>query len=213
VELLANREGFHLFVFPFQGHLINEGIASLIALRIARETPRTFSITTNEYGFELLCAESVHVTQPALRRWLNTDRLAEDMLASVNLSDLARRQFRDIARIAGLVDSGTPRRGKTSRQLQVSSALMFDVLEKHDSGSLLLHQARREVLMAQLDHVALERALQRISRQCLSVTEPGRFTPLSFPLWADRLHTQTLSTESWRSRIEREARKLERAAG
>jgi ATP-dependent Lhr-like helicase len=213
VELLENREGFHVFVFPFQGRLINEGIASLIALRMARETPRTFSITTNEYGFELLCEEPFPVTQQALRRWLATDGLIEDLLASVNISDLARRQFRDIARIAGLVDSGTPRRGKTSRQLQVSSALMFDVLEKHDSGSLLLQQARREVLAAQLDQVALHEALQRISRQSLNLTEPGRFTPLSFPLWADRLQTQTLSTESWQSRIEREARKLERAAG
>jgi ATP-dependent Lhr-like helicase len=213
VELLKNREGFHVFVFPFQGRLVNEGIAALVALRMARETPRTFSITTNEYGFELLCEEPMEVTQPALRRWLATDRLVEDLVASINVSDLARRQFRDIARIAGLVDSGTPRRGKTSRQLQVSSGLMYDVLEKHDSGSLLLEQARREVLSAQLDHVALEQALQRVARQSLTLVEPGRFTPLSFPLWADRLQTQTLSTESWQSRIEREARRLERAAG
>jgi ATP-dependent helicase Lhr and Lhr-like helicase len=213
VELLKNREGFHVFVFPFLGRLVNEGIASLMALRMARETPRTFSITTNEYGFELLCEEPLPVTQPALRRWLAAEGLVEDLLASVDASDLARRQFRDIARIAGLVDSGTPRRGKTSRQLQVSSALMFDVLEKHDSGSLLLQQARREVLTAQLDQVALHQALERISGQFLNITDPGRFTPLSFPLWADRLQTQTLSTESWQNRIEREARKLERAAG
>jgi ATP-dependent Lhr-like helicase len=213
VELLTNREGFHVFVFPFQGRLLNEGIASLMALRMGREAPRTFSITTNEYGFELLCEVPFEVTQSALRRWLATDMLLEDLLSSVNVSDLARRQFRDIARIAGLVDSGTPRRGKTSRQLQVSSALMFDVLEQHDSGSLLLQQARREVMTAQLDQAALHQALQRISAQSLSLNEPGRFTPLSFPLWADRLQTQTLSTESWQSRIEREARKLEKAAG
>jgi ATP-dependent Lhr-like helicase len=212
-EALQNREGFHLFVFPFQGRLINEGIASLIALRAARETPRTFSITTNEYGFELLCEDPFEVAQQTLRRWLSTDRLYEDLLASVNVSDLARRQFRDIARIAGLVDAGAPRRGKTSRQLQVSSALMFDVLEKHDAGSLLLQQARREVLSAQLDYVELGQALQRISRQSLTLTQPGRFTPLAFPLWADRLQTQTVSTESWQGRIEREARRLERAAG
>ena len=213
VELLTNREGFHMFVFPFQGRLVNEGIASLMALRLARESPRTFSITTNEYGFELLCEEPLPVTQENLRRWLNTEQLIVDLLASVNVSDLARRQFRDIARIAGLVDSGTPRRGKTARQLQVSSALMFDVLQKHDSGSLLLEQARREVLAGQLDHVAVDEALQRISRQSLRLVEPARFTPLSFPLWADRLQTQTVSTESWQSRIEREARRLERAAG
>lgn len=213
VESLKTREGFHLFLFPFQGRRVNEGIASLIALRLARDTPRTFSITSNEYGFELLCAEPLQLSPEFLRRCLSTDQLTEDLLASVNLSDLARRQFRDIARIAGLVDAGTPRRTKTARQLQMSSGLMFDVLEKYDSGSLLLEQARREVLTSQLDHVALDQALRRIAGQSLTITQPGRLTPMSFPLWADRLQTQTLSTESWQGRIEREARRLERAAG
>jgi ATP-dependent helicase Lhr and Lhr-like helicase len=212
IETLENREGFHVFVFPFLGRLLNEGVASLVALRAARETPRTFSITTNEYGFELLCAEPFEVTQPALRRWLSQDDLVADMLASVNLSDLARRQFRDIARIAGLVDTGTPRRGKTARQLQTSSGLMFDVLERHDSDNLLLDQARREVLEGQLDHLQLLASLQRMALQSWRVTTPGRYTPLSFPLWADRLQTQTLSTESWQKRVEREARRLERMA-
>jgi ATP-dependent Lhr-like helicase len=213
VESMVNREGFHVFVFPFQGRAVNEGIASLMALRIAREAPRTFSITTNEYGFELLCAEPFAVTEEALRRWLGSEQLLDDLRDSVNISELARRQFRDIARIAGLVDAGTPRRGKTARQLQVSSGLMFDVLEKHDPHNLLLAQARREVLEAQLDHIAIAKALRLILTQSLSLMEPGRFTPLSFPLWADRLQTQTLSTESWQIRIEREARRLERAAG
>jgi ATP-dependent Lhr-like helicase len=212
IETLENREGFHVFVFPFLGRLLNEGVASLMALRAARDTPRTFSITTNEYGFELLCAEPFELTQPALRRWFSQDDLIADMLASVNLSDLARRQFRDIARIAGLVDAGTPRRGKTARQLQTSSGLMFDVLERHDSDNLLLDQARREVLDGQLDHLQLLASLQRIAGQTWRVTTPGRYTPLSFPLWADRLQTQTLSTESWQKRVEREARKLERMA-
>ena len=135
-----------------------------------------------------------------------------DLLASVNASDLARRQFRDIARIAGLVDPGLPRRGKTSRQLQASSGLMFDVLARHDAGNLLLDQSRREVLETQLDHVELAEVLQRMAAQTWTLTRPGRFTPLSFPLWADRLQTQILSTESWQARVEREARRLEKMA-
>jgi ATP-dependent Lhr-like helicase len=212
IEVLENREGFHFFVFPFLGRLLNEGIASLVALRAARETPRTFAITTNEYGFELLCAEPLEVTPLALCRWFSQENLVADMLASVHLSDLARRQFRDIARIAGLVDSGTPRRGKTARQLQTSSGLMFDVLERHDADNLLLQQARREVLEGQLDHQQLLESLRRIAAQTWRVLAPKRYTPLSFPLWADRLQTQTLSTESWQKRVEREARKLERMA-
>ncbi len=213
IEVLENREGFHLFVFPFLGRLLNEGLASLMALRAAREAPRTFSITTNEYGFELLCAEPLEATEATLRRWMSRHNLIADLLASVNLSDLARRQFRDIARIAGLVDSGTPRRGKTARQLQSSSGLMFDVLERYDQQNLLLEQSRREVLEYQLDQSQPSESLRRLSAQSWCIVSPGRYTPLSFPLWADRLQTQTLSSESWQTRIEREARRLERIAG
>jgi ATP-dependent Lhr-like helicase len=212
IEVLSNREGFHLFIYPFAGRMLNEGVASLVSLRAAREAPRTFSITTNEYGFELLCEEPFEVTEESLRRWLAAEHLVPDLLASINASDLARRQFRDIARIAGLVDPGTPRRGKTSRQLQASSGLMFDVLERHDADNLLLEQSRREVLDAQLDQVQLREVLQRIASQSWAIARPTRFTPLSFPLWADRLQTQTLSTESWQSRVEREARRLEKLA-
>jgi ATP-dependent Lhr-like helicase len=213
IEVLENREGFHLFVFPFLGRQLNEAVASLIALRAAREAPRTFSITTNEYGFELLCEEPFDTTEDILRRWTSGENLVADMIASVNLSDLARRRFRDIARIAGLVDSGTPRRGKTARQLQTSSGLMFDVLERYDPGNLLLEQSRREVLECQLDQSQLSQAVERLAAQSWCIVRPRRYTPLSFPLWAERLQTQTLSTESCLRRIEREARKLERIAG
>ncbi len=212
VEVLENREGFHLFAFPFQGRFINEGIGSLMALRAARDHPRTFCITTNEYGFELLCEERFEISETHLRRWLSPTDLLADLLASVNVSDLARRQFRDIARIAGLVDSGTPRQSKTARQLQTSSGLMFDVLERYDAGNLLLEQSRREVLEGQLDHRALSESLTRIAAQVLCIARPGRYTPLAFPLWAERLQTQTLSTETWQKRVEREAKKLERLA-
>lgn len=130
----------------------------------------------------------------------------------MNLSELARRQFRDIARIAGLVDPGAPRRGKTARQLQVSSGLMFDVLMRHDPDNLLLEQARREVLAAQLDYQALREVLAGMAARKWVVTTPARLTPLSFPLWADRLQTQTMTSESWRARVEREALRLERRA-
>jgi ATP-dependent Lhr-like helicase len=212
VEQHTTREGFHLFVFPFAGRLLNEGVATLMSARAARARPLTFSITTNEYGFELLCAETLDVDADQLMQWASPDGLLDELVASVNASELARRQFRDIARIAGLVDPGTPRKGKTARQLQVSSGLMFDVLRQHDPHNLLLEQASREVLEAQFAYRELRAVLERMAVQQWELMKPPRLTPLSFPLWADRLQTQTLSTESWRTRIEREAKRLEKKA-
>jgi ATP-dependent Lhr-like helicase len=211
VELLENREGFHLFVYPFGGRLLNEGAAALLALRAARESPATVAITTNEYGFEILCEAPLEATEANLRRWLSPAALLPDLLATIHASDLARRQFRDIARIAGLVDPGTPRRGKTARQLQASSGLLFDVLERHDASNLLLEQSRREVLEAELAHAELAALLERMAAQRYAIVSLTGLSPLSFPLWAERLQTQTLSTETWAARVEREARRRERS--
>lgn len=212
VECYETREGFHLMLYPFAGRRVNEGIATVLAARLARESPRTFSVASNEYGFELLCEEPLEVDGEGLRQLLSLEGLLPDVVASINLSDLARRQFRDIAQIAGLVDAGRPGKRKSSRQLQVSSGLMFDVLERHDADNLLLSQSRSEVLEAQLNFRELRAALERLARLHISLRRPPRLTPLGFPLWADRLQTQTVSTETWRARVEREARRLERWA-
>jgi ATP-dependent Lhr-like helicase len=212
VETITSREGFHLFVFPFAGRLVNEGLATLVAARWARDAPRTFSVAANEYGFELLGAEPLPVDETVLRRLLAPEALLDDLLAAINVSELARRQFRGIARIAGLVDVGPPRRGKSTRQLQASTALVYDVLRQYDAGSLLLAQAEREVLESQLELAPLRAALERAAASELVLRHPRRLTPLAFPLWAERLQTQTVSTETWQQRVERAAARLEAQA-
>jgi ATP-dependent Lhr-like helicase len=209
VERLRTREGFHLFVYPFCGRLANEGIATLVAARWAQRAPQTFSINANDYGFELLSPVEIALSESLLQEALSPENLAEDLLAGVNLGEISRRQFRDIARIAGLVFQGFPGSGKSTRQIQASSGLVYDVLTRYDPDNLLLRQSRIEVLEAQLEFSRVSDALRRISDRRIVIKELRRFTPLGFPLWASRLQTQMVSTESWQTRIERAARELE----
>jgi ATP-dependent helicase Lhr and Lhr-like helicase len=208
-ESIRTREGFHLFVYPFCGRLANEGIGTLVAARWARAVPQTFALSANDYGFELLSPTEIMVDETRLQKALSSEHLAEDLLAGVNMGEISRRQFRDIARIAGLVFQGYPGKGKSTRQLQASSGLIFDVLERYDPENLLLRQARLEVLEAQLEFARIADALAWIADRRVLTTQPRRLTPLAFPLWASRLQTQTISTESWQARVERAARELE----
>ena len=212
IERVKTREGWHLFVYPFEGRLVHEGLAALLAYRLSRIAPITFSMASNDYGFELLSG-----VEPPLREGLDGNLfsphgLLDDITAALNAAEMAKRQFRELARIAGLVFPGLPRSGKTARQLQVSSGLFFDVLHRYDPANLLLSQAAREVLERQLESTRIGTTLERIARSNVIVTEPRRPTPLAFPLVVDR-NRERVSSESLADRVRRMQMALERAAG
>jgi ATP-dependent helicase Lhr and Lhr-like helicase len=211
-ESVKTREGHSLFGYPFGGRLVHEGLATLLAYRLSKKRPITFKVSINDYGFELLSKEASEVSEDSLREALSSENLSTDLLACINTSELARRHFRDIARISGLIFQGYPGYGKTTRQLQASSSLIYDVLKKYDHGNLLLDQAQQEVLENQLDVQRLSNLLERINKQMIVIEQPHRLTPLAFPLWAERLQSHIISSETWKERVLRMVNSLEKAA-
>jgi ATP-dependent Lhr-like helicase len=210
VERLVTREGQHLLVYPFEGRAVHEGLASLLAYRMSRVKPLSFTFACNDYGFELLSPETAPFGDGL---WLfSSENLAEDIAASLNTAEIARRYFRSVARVAGLVFGGFPGAGKTIKQMQMSSGLLYDVFARHDPDNLLLRQAARESLEHHLEAGRLEAALERIRQGRLTVIETARPTPLAFPLIVDRMR-ERLSSEKLADRVRRMQLKLEAAAG
>ena len=213
VEHVRRREGQFVFVYPFAGRQVNEGLAALMALRWTRLQTNTFGYAANDYGFVLAPARPVELDAARVRSLLSPEGLLTDLRESLNLGELARRQFRDIARVSGMLVPALPGRTPRSlRQLQASSGLLYDVLRQHDPDHILLTLAEHEVLHDQLDLESLARALSSCQARTLSVQQPTSLGPLSFPLWAERLRGQ-LSNEDWKTRVLRAAQQLEKRHG
>jgi len=210
-EVIVSRKTHNLFVYPFAGRLAHEGLAVLAAYRLSRQEPLSLRVTVNDYGFCLQSPRAFEVNEARLRYALGTDNLLEDLLACINATEMARRQFREISRVAGLVLQGYPGQRKPARQLQVSAGLLFEVFERYDPENRLLQQAHREILSRQLDLTRLAGALRSIEKRPLSLVYPRELTPMCFPLWAEQL-AETLSSESWRERVARLAETLETKA-
>jgi ATP-dependent Lhr-like helicase len=211
VETFRSREGCHLYLYPFGGRHVHLGLASLLAWRLARDRPNTFSMSVNDYGFELVSAEEFDLAPVRSAAVFSTQHLLEDVLASLNSTELAQRRFREIARVAGLVFSGYPGQPKSARQLQASSGLFFEVFRKYDSGNLLLSQAQQEVLSQELEISRLRATLSRMAGQSLQWAELRHPSPMSLPLMVERFREQ-LSTEQLSSRLDRILRDMERDA-
>jgi ATP-dependent Lhr-like helicase len=212
VEHHATRDGRLLCLFPFAGRTLHEGLAALVALRWSRLAPNTLTFAANEHGL-LVCAAAEGTPAPdeaTLRALLSPAGLEDDLRASLNLAELGRRQFREIARVAGLLPPSLPGRAPRSlRAVQASAALLYDVLRQHDPGHVLLEQAEREVLARQLALPGLRALLERLAAEPVVARAPASLTPLAFGLWADRLR-ETLSSEDWLARIARAAATLEK---
>ncbi|MFN9805469.1 MAG: DNA ligase-associated DEXH box helicase, partial [Betaproteobacteria bacterium] len=214
LETWQSREGRHLYCYPFAGRLAHLGIGSLLAWRLGHAQPATFSISVNDYGFELMTTAELEWTaalSPA-RGLLSDDNLLDDILASLNAGELSARRFREIARVAGLVFQGYPGQPKSARQLQASSGLFYEVLRKYDAGNLLLGQADREVLEQELDLARIRAALAWMRSRKPVLRAISRPTPFAFPLLVERLREQ-LSTEKLADRVARMVAELERRAG
>ncbi|MDQ6619727.1 MAG: ligase-associated DNA damage response DEXH box helicase [Pseudomonadota bacterium] len=212
VERIATREGHGLFFYPFEGRLAHLGLATLFSYRLARETPLTFSITANDYGFGLVSPTAVPLSVGMIGKLLAAPDVDRDILAGLNATELGRRQFREIARVAGLIFQGYPGQPHPQRQLQASSSLLYDVFVEYDPTNGLLTQAMREVLERRLEASRLNAALARLRRSRVVVTQPRRPTPFAFPLLVEMFRDK-LSTEALETRVERMVRELESAAG
>lgn len=208
IEQIEDKDGYHLLVYPFEGRNVHEAMSAILAQRIGKITPITFSISMNDYGFELLSDKPIPVDDTNVRELFSTDNLLTDIQRSINSTEMARRKFRDIAVIGGLIFQGMPGEKKKARHLQSSASLLFNVFSEYDPGNLLLRQAHNEVMLQQMEEVRLRTALQRIEHSKIILRFPVQLTPLSFPIIVDGLNRNNLSSEKIEDRIKKMQQQL-----
>jgi ATP-dependent Lhr-like helicase len=209
LEQIETKDGFHLFVYPFEGRLVHEAMAAILAYRISKIMPITFSFAMNDYGFELLSDQPIPVDDSNVYELFSPDNLLADIQRSVNSTEMAKRKFRDIAVIGGLIFQGMPGEQTKARHLQSSASLLFNVFLEYDPNNVLLQQAYREVLDQQMEEVRLRNMLERVQQSTIIITFPERLTPFCFPIKVDSMR-ENLSSEKLEDRVKRMQQQLEK---
>jgi ATP-dependent Lhr-like helicase len=202
IEYFQSSEGYHVLMYPFEGRNVHEGLGALVAYRIAKILPITFSIAMNDYGFELLSDQPIPIFEAVETNVLGMENLSTDIYASINSTEMAKRKFRDIAAISGLIFKGMPGKRMKDKHLQSSSQLFFNVFHEYESDNLLLLQSLEEVMDFQLEEARLRQALERIGKQKIIITEPEKPTPFAFPIMVDRTR-EKLTSEKLEDRIKK----------
>ena len=209
MECCRTREGQHLYAYPFEGRNVHEGLGFLWAYRFSQLKKATFTVSVNDYGFEILAAKDYPFKALFDESFFSTRNLYEEIRESLNISELTQRRFRGISQVSGLVFKGYPSAKKTANQVQISSSLIYDVFNKYEPENLLLQQAEREVIETQLEEPRLTAALKRMKAMELVWMDVKRPSPFGFPLLVERLSSR-LTNESLRDRIERMKKQWDR---
>jgi len=209
IETFKTREGYHAIFYPFEGRFVHEALGSLLAYRISLLSPISFSIAFNDYGFELLSDQQIDMQQVLDNDLFTTRFLHSDLRKSLNSTEMARRKFRDIAVISGLVFTGYPDKMLKSKHLQSSSQLFFNVFRDYEPDNLLFQQAFTETFAHQLEEGRLQQAMERIATQNIIWKDCKKPTPFSFPIITDRLR-EKLSSEKLADRIKKMRVQLEK---
>ncbi len=209
IEQIETSDGFHLFVYPFEGRLVHAAMAALLAFRISRILPISFSFAMNDYGFELLSDQPIPLDDSNVYDIFSEEGLTADIQRSINNAEMARRKFRDVAVIGGLIFQGYPGEYKKTRHLQSSAGLLFNVFSEYDPGNLLLRQAYHEVMEQEMEEARLRNMLERISKSKIILRFPEKLTPFCFPIKVDSMR-EDLSSEKLEDRVKKMQQQLVR---
>ncbi|NQZ42743.1 MAG: ligase-associated DNA damage response DEXH box helicase [Flavobacteriaceae bacterium] len=210
IETFHSRDGYHHIFYPFEGRAVHEAMSSLLSYRIGLLHPITCSLAYNDYGFELLSDKAIDIQSVLDNELFTPQDMRSDLQKSLNSNEMARRRFRDIAVISGMVFTGYPNKGVKMKHLQGNSQLLFDVFKDYEPDNILFQQAFTETFEHQLEEGRLRLALERIARQEIVWKACEKATPFSFPIITDRLR-EKLSNEKLADRIKRMTKILTRS--
>ncbi|WP_462248375.1 ligase-associated DNA damage response DEXH box helicase [Ekhidna sp.] len=213
IEKVETEHGHHLFFFTFEGMFVHEVLAGLIAYRMSKLQKITFSISMNDYGFELLSDQEIAIEEGLELDLFSEENIYEDINESINMTEMAQRKFRDVATIAGLIFQGYPGKSLKARHLQASSGIIFKAFQEYDEENLLLKQSMQEVMTLQLDQSRFMEAIRRINSQKIILKETQKPTPFAFPILVDMIRRERLSSEDVTDRILKMQIQLERSVG
>lgn len=207
-EYIKTKYGFHLFIYPYEGKLVHEGMAAILAYRISRNQKITFTIASNDYGFELLSEDDFFVDETFVQELLSVENIVEDIKSGVNIREMAKRTFRDVASVSGLIFNGYPGKQMKTKHLQANASLFFSVFDENEPSNLLYRQAYDEVYDFQLEIQRMQLAFQRINSHPIIFKHLEKLSPFAFPIFSESFRSK-YSNEDWQARLNKLKKELD----
>ncbi|MFK8252408.1 ligase-associated DNA damage response DEXH box helicase [Ancylobacter terrae] len=185
VETFPRGGRHYLVAYPFEGRLAHQTLGMLLTRRLERAGLHPLGFVANDYALAVYglsdLSQAIARDRLSLGALFHPDMLGDDLEEWLAESALMKRTFRQCAVIAGLIERRFPGKEKNSRQVTMSTDLVYDVLRTHEPAHVLLRAARADAATGLLDIRRLGDMLVRVEGR-ISHVALDRVSPLAVPV-------------------------------
>ena len=175
IETFSYEKLDYVMIYSFAGRNANQTLGLLLTHAMEAKDLLPLGFVASDYALAVWGLRSVEDVRGLLENALDTQSI-EDWITR---SQMAKRAFREVAVIAGLVERAYAGKRKTGRQVTVSTDLIYEVLLRHEPTHILLRATRNDVETRIADIDRLTKELKPLQLMHLRLDRPS---PLSIPL-------------------------------
>ena len=177
IETFSYQNTYYTCFYTFAGRAVNNTLGMLITLNWEELHYQPLAFNCSDYGLAIQTLKKVPNVTDTLEKKAMVSRLEK----WITQSQLAKRSFRNVATIAGLIEQQLPGKRKTIKQVTFSSDLIYDVLVKYEPKHILLQATKQDTLDYLVSSDRLETYLDN-AKDTILHRETSTPTPLSIPL-------------------------------
>jgi len=165
IETFPHGKRHFLVAYPFEGRLAHTTLCMLLTRRLERAGAGPIGFVCNDYALTVWSLRDMSGLDMA--ELFDEDMLGDDLEAWLAESPMMKAAFKGCALISGLIERRFTGYEKSSRQVTISTDLIYDVLRRHQPDHLLLRCARIDAAKGLIDVARLGALLARIRGKIL----------------------------------------------
>jgi ATP-dependent Lhr-like helicase len=178
IESFPRGERHYMVAYCFEGRNAHQTLGMLLTKRMERLKLKPLGFVATDYMIAVWSLKPV--TAAEVEVLFDQDMLGDDLDDWMMESSLLKRTFRNVAVIAGLIEKNHPGTKKTGRQVTINSDLIYEVLNRHEPGHVLLRATRQDAARGLTDIRRLGEMLARVKGK-ITIEVLNRVSPLALP--------------------------------
>ena len=177
IETFERKGNSYIICYTFQGRNINQTLGILIMKRLEESKCKPLAFVATDYAIAVWSIKPYKNIKNIF-----SERLLKNELPNwLTNTSILKKQFKKVAIISGLIDKKIPGKLKTFKQVNFSSDLIYDVLEKYEQNHILIKATKEEALKEMVDFEKIKSFIHNIKNNIIH-NNLKKVSPFSIPV-------------------------------